>query len=363
MQKFKLSIVPPWSKIVEYCQELPMSTISESLFSLSTSRQLRPFDARRDLLNVADLVELCFSETLDSEGRGYLRQMRSVAANRPYLHWAGSLTQGSSLPGGGFVWDEDGKIVGNLTLIPFSTRKQRYYLIANVAVHPDHRRRGIARQLTTAALQHAQRQGVQSAWLHARAENDGALQLYRSLNFVERARRTTWQGNLPENRNPDDRKSGLPALQGEAANFQISPRAPEDWSQQRAWLAELYPGEVTWQLPLSIHLLQPGIWGFVKRLFNDALIRQWSLYWQGQLLAVLSWQSYFGYADNLWLAAASDIPETALIELLRYARTRLSPRRVVSLDFPYGRFRRVFESSGFSEHQTLIWMEHKLLAH
>lgn len=338
-----------------------MSTISESLLSMPTSRQLRPFDARRDLLSVADLVELCFSETLDSEGRGYLRQMRSAASNRPYLGWAGSLAQGSGLPGGGFVWDEDGKIIGNLTLIPFTSRKQRYYLIANVAVHPDHRRRGIARQLTTAALQYAQRQGVQSAWLHARAENDGALQLYQSLNFVERARRTTWQCNLPDNRNQDAWKSSLPALPEEAANFQIGSRASEDWLLQRAWLAELYPAEVTWQLPLSFDLLQPGIWGFVKRLFNDALIRQWSLRWQGQMLAVLSWQSYFGYADNLWLAAASDIPESALIELLRFARTRLSPRRVLSLDFPYGRFRRAFELSGFSEHQTLIWMEQKLL--
>jgi ribosomal protein S18 acetylase RimI-like enzyme len=338
-----------------------MSTITESLLSVPTSRQLRPFDARRDLLSVADLVELCFSETLDSEGRGYLRQMRSAAANRPYLRWASSLSEGSGLPGGGFVWDEDGRIVGNLTLIPFASGKQRYYLIANVAVHPEYRRRGIARQLTTAALQYAQQRGVQSAWLHARAENGGALQLYRSLNFAERASRTTWQSNLPEGRDQSAWKIGAPASPEEGANFQIGPRTSEDWLQQRAWLAELYPPEVTWQLPLSVQLLQPGLMGFLRRLFNDALIRQWSLRWQGQMLAVLSWQSYYGYADNLWLAAAADIPESALIELLRFARSRLAPRRVLSLDFPFGRFRRAFELSGFSEHQTLIWMEHKLL--
>lgn len=339
-----------------------MATISEPLFSITTSRQLRPFDARRDLLRVADLVELCFSETLDPEGRGYLRQMRSAASNRPYLNWTSNLASGSGLPGGGFVWDEDGKIIGNLTLIPFTTHKQRYYLIANVAVHPEHRRRGIARQLTTAALQYAQRQGVQSAWLHARAENEGALKLYRSLNFVERARRTTWQCNLSENRDPEGWRSAPAAPPEEGADFQIGPRAAEDWQQQRAWLAELYPAEVTWQLPLSIDLLRPGLWGFLKRLFNDALIRQWALRWQGQVQAVLSWQSYLGYADNLWLAAASDVPESALIELLRFAVSRLSPRRVLSLDFPYGRFRRAFEVSGFSEHQTLIWMEHRFLA-
>lgn len=35
---------------------------------------LRSFDMRRDLLAVADLVELCFKDSLDADGRMYIRQ-------------------------------------------------------------------------------------------------------------------------------------------------------------------------------------------------------------------------------------------------------------------------------------------------
>lgn len=340
-----------------------MSTITESLLSAPTSRQLRPFDARRDLMRVADLVELCFADTLDTEGRGYLRQMRSTAMHSSYLRWVGSAADGAGFPGGGFVWEEDGSILGNLTLIPFVSLKRRYYLIANVAVHPDHRRRGIARQLTTAALQIAQKRGAQSAWLHVRAENPGAQQLYHSLNFVERARRTTWQCNLPEARSQEGPPIGRPERFADSNGYQIKPRTTEDWTQQQVWLSHLYPPEVTWHLPLSLRLLRPGLLGFLTRLFSDALTRQWSLCWDGRLQAVLAWQSTFGYADSLWLAAAPDIPDSAVADLLGYGRSRLSPRRVLSLDFPSGRLRRAFELAGFAEHQTLIWMEHRLFQH
>src|SRR3972149_2661349 len=106
--------------------------------------QLRPFDLRRDLLPVADLVELCFAESLDADGRLYIRQMRQAAAGP-------GMALGSATSMSGFVWVEEGSLVGNLSLIPHHYGRRRLYLIANVAVHPDHRRHGIARTLTQAA--------------------------------------------------------------------------------------------------------------------------------------------------------------------------------------------------------------------
>lgn len=53
----------------------------------------------------------------------------------------------------GFVWEENGQIIGNLSLIPSTKGGRRVVVIANVAVHPDHRRRGIAHELTQRALQ------------------------------------------------------------------------------------------------------------------------------------------------------------------------------------------------------------------
>ena len=68
-----------------------------------------------------------------------------------------------------------GRIVGNLSLIPFVRRGHVVYLIANVAVHPDYRRRGIARQLTQTALDYLRQRGVSSAWLQVRDDNPVGL--------------------------------------------------------------------------------------------------------------------------------------------------------------------------------------------
>lgn len=337
-----------------------MSTLSKPLSAASSGGQLRAFDARRDLLRVADLVEQCFTETLDIEGRGYLRQMRAAASNTVYLRWIGRLGDSSAFPTGGFVWEEDRQLVGNLTLIPFTARQNRYYLIANVAVHPDYRRRGIARRLTSAAVEQARRRGAYSAWLHVRAENQAAIQLYQTLGFLERARRTTWQSN-------GSPAAGAGDLQGQAVGealdetgILIAQRRAADWAYQQAWLAQVYPPEITWHLPLDISLLRPGVRGFLARLFNDALVRQWSARHQERLLGVLTWQSTRAYADSLWLAAEADVSEAAIAALLRQARQTLPFQRTFNLDYPAGRARRAFLAAGFREHQTLIWMEHKL---
>ena len=45
---------------------------------LAQTPQLRPLNILRDLPGVADLVEKCFADTMDSEGRRY-RDGRSVS--------------------------------------------------------------------------------------------------------------------------------------------------------------------------------------------------------------------------------------------------------------------------------------------
>ena len=48
------------------------------LFPLHHSENLRPFDARRDMQPVADLIETCFANTLDADGRGFIRRRGSI---------------------------------------------------------------------------------------------------------------------------------------------------------------------------------------------------------------------------------------------------------------------------------------------
>jgi ribosomal protein S18 acetylase RimI-like enzyme len=169
-----------------------MAAIAETITPSSADTQLRPFDMRRDLGAVADLVELCFADTLDSEGRDYVARMRSASRNSPFLGLASVTADWTSVPMGGFVYVQDGRLVGNASLIPYHINGKRFFLIANVAVHPDYRRQGIARRLTERSIEFARRKGTPSTWLHVREENYGAVHLYQSLGFLERAVRTTW---------------------------------------------------------------------------------------------------------------------------------------------------------------------------
>ncbi len=121
--------------------------------------------------------------------------MRAAANNPRVINWA-STAEWSNPAMSGYVWQQDGRIIGNVSLIPYFIRSQRYFLIANVAVHPDYRRQGIARRLTEEAITHARQRSAPATWLHVREDNQAAVELYLSLGFVERARRTTWYNKL-----------------------------------------------------------------------------------------------------------------------------------------------------------------------
>jgi len=160
---------------------------------LAQTPQLRPLNILRDLPGVADLVEKCFADTMDSEGRRYLQQMRRAGQDNVFMRWAANAADSVSMPLSGYVWEENGEIIGNVSLIPYREKKKKIFLIANVATRQDYRRRGIGRALTAAAIRHAQERHAAAIWLHVRDDNPGAIALYLSLGFQELARRTLWQ--------------------------------------------------------------------------------------------------------------------------------------------------------------------------
>lgn len=318
------------------------------------NEHLRPFDVRHDLKKVAELVEQCFSDTLDEDGRRYIQQMHSAARNPGYLRWVAAAGERIPLPLTGYVWEQHGRLLGNLSLIPFHVHGRRRYLIANVAVDPGYRRRGIARALTVAAIEHAKGRRASAVWLHVREENGPAINLYRSLGFAERIRRTSWEmleGGQEPLLNPTE--------QAPAGIHIASPRA-SDWKHQRAWLENLYPPEITWHLPFSLNSIRPDLWGTLYRLVIGRQLRQWAAYQGSQLLGVLAWQPLANHSDYLWLATAPEQEDLAIRALLPYGRRQLPSRRQVMLDYPAGRGQEAIRQAEFSMHQTLIWMEIKL---
>jgi ribosomal-protein-alanine N-acetyltransferase len=64
--------------------------------------------------------------------------------------------------------------------------------ILNLAVDPDHRRRGLAGHLMNQALQHARTAAVRRAYLEVRGSNTSAIELYSRFGFKECGRRSRY---------------------------------------------------------------------------------------------------------------------------------------------------------------------------
>jgi GNAT superfamily N-acetyltransferase len=307
---------------------------------------LRLLDPRRDLDAAADLIDLCFGSQIDYDGREYLRIVRNAHRDPLMVRWVRGCNETVSSPMFGYVWEENGLVVGNISLIPFFTSQGCYYLIANVAVHPNYRRRGIARQLTQTGIRHIHEHGVDAAWLQVRTDAPGAHELYLSLGFKERARRNTWSSVIL----PDA------APQPTAGMLKITQRRRADWPQQEAWLRQTYPPEFTWNQPVPFDRLRPSLLGWLAGLFEERPLANWAARQDGRLLGLLSWEMG-RHSDQLYLAVGETERAQAIRALLNAAHRRLNPLRPLTLNFPAGESETSFYESGFTLEHTLVWME------
>jgi ribosomal protein S18 acetylase RimI-like enzyme len=304
---------------------------------------LRPLNIVRDLPAVADLVEKCFADTMDAEGREYIHQMRRAGRDNAFLRWASRTVETVSMPLSGYVWEENREIIGNASLIPYHHAGKKYYLIANVAVHPDFRRKGIGRALTVAGMQHATRRKADEIWLHVRSDNPGAITLYRDLGFVEQFRRTTWDAQplqVPVEVTP---------------TLSITRRSARDWPNQQEWLKRSYPQGLSWYQPISWINFRPGLGPAIIRFMSDVYINHWVGRRSGQSVAIVTCQSALGHSNRLWLAASDNDSQDVIPSLLMHAMAHSNREKFV-LDLPAGQYLAALQTAGFKEHRTLLWM-------
>jgi ribosomal protein S18 acetylase RimI-like enzyme len=307
--------------------------------------RLRLIQPARDLSAIADLIELCFYHSLDTDGQNYLKQMRDTARIVALVgDTAPFLDQSSSMPRSGFVWDVGGRIVGNVTMIPFQSQGTQCSLIANVAVHPDFRDQGIGRALTEAALRSLRNDHYQAAWLQVRDDNPVATHLYQQLDFKEYTRRTTWL--IPS--------AGL--KNAVINNLVCTARQPAFWSQQQLWLQQLYPEELSWQLNIQWKAFQPGLAGSIQRILNLNFPRHWAVIRHGKLAAMLSWVKAANQMDSLLLAAPLQWDGLSIQALIVHVRRQIPTRRQVQLNTPFGFASDALLAAGCVPQQTLIWM-------
>ncbi len=181
-------------------------------------RGLYPLDLERDLKEVVALIERGFQQELDPQGWAMLRQMQELAGHPGW--WLRQHAQELQLDG--FVWREDGRVVGNASLRRATPWNRGGWVIGNVVVDEAYRGRGIGHALMQACLLDAQRKGGGWVGLEVRQDNVPARRLYENLGF-------TVVGEIRHWLHP-----GKPALQ-------CSPQpAPEAWRKARAEDAALW---------------------------------------------------------------------------------------------------------------------------
>ena len=164
---------------------------------------VRPFDPYRDLKPVTELIAVAFSDRLGPDGQVALAEMRCIARWGPlawWLYWPG---WSRARIAWGFVWVEQGCVVGNISLRRALGRGS--FFIGNVAVYPDWQGRGIASTLMEAALEAVSARGGRWVGLEVRTDNQVARQFYERLGFREvgrtlhmlRPEGLPWAGNPP----------------------------------------------------------------------------------------------------------------------------------------------------------------------
>jgi ribosomal protein S18 acetylase RimI-like enzyme len=150
---------------------------------------IRPLDPGRDLGQLADLVEHAFGQELTGEGERVLRELRWLGRLGPLNYvLIGAGSEASAILNG-FVWEQDGRIVGNVTVNCPGGYAYRWQ-ISNVAVLEAFRGQGIAHALLEAAIDLILRNGGRTAYLFVREDNPVAIHLYQSMGFRELDRTT-----------------------------------------------------------------------------------------------------------------------------------------------------------------------------
>lgn len=315
---------------------------------ISKAEGLRPLDLRRDLGGIAALMELCFGDTLDGAGWGAVREMQRWSRSGPLLWLMGTVAPAWQL---GFVWIENGRVIGNVSTQP-SERNRRTWLVANVAVHPDYRRRRIARALTEAAMGLALDSGATQILLQVNQNNTGALRLYETFGFRALAAHTTWErikGSRPQ-----------PAI---PSGIDIRPARAAEWEAVFGFVSRTRPEGFSWLKPLRSGDWHPSLTRALDNFFVGAQEEHWLAVDQvsKQIVGLAKIDTGFGPADQIYVVIHPDWASRLERPLLITALRRLGNRPwSIRIDHPAGEAETALQDLGFRRLPTLVWMKKQL---
>ena len=288
-----------------------------------TSDGLRPIDMARDVPQIIELLKLVFGEALELDDQHLLGD--EVGASLSSLFYR--LNPVTSRLANGFVWLADGRIVGNVTLLP--TKAWDRFLVANVAVHPNYRRRGIARAMMHAVTSAVKTRGGRTILLQVVKDNDSAIDLYRSLGYVGLGHMSTWYSSTSRLRRLDP-PGGQPAVD-------IRPLPARRWRDAYALDTACVPADLNWPEPLRPDAYRQTWWQRLSDVMNSRLFETWAVTdSRDRLVGLTAISGQWGRPHLVTLRVHPDYAGQLERPLLAKAVRRLQnmPRRNVRVDQP-----------------------------
>ncbi len=348
-----------------------MTTFSAAS-SLSTGRDaqsgIRPFDIGRDLRPVANLIGEAFASELDPRGSAALREMHAMSHVGGLLKVLNRSTGEFSNVFGGFVWVEQNEtgssvVVGNVTVQRGDSYGNRWQ-IANVAVAPEFRGRGIGRRLVQRALGYIQDHGGNHAVLQVEAGNAVARRLYEGLGFETLGGRTEMSiTRIPK----AERLNALfDAVPTQAV---VRPFFASQWQRLYDLATSQQGDRARWWRPLRRVDFQVTFEQRMSELFWQVLGRRnvWrrrigstNRFEAATVLTAYRWRGV--HEIQLWVRPSGQGElEEPLVQWIM-AKLEGYPRWpvVVKLDTEHKTAIRVFERFGFEEQHTLLTMRREL---
>jgi ribosomal protein S18 acetylase RimI-like enzyme len=289
-------------------------------------------------------------------GRATVREMRMVSQSgllTLLLYGADRLFDGLEQ---GFVWIENGRVIGNVSVSPSNMPRSDGlgFIIANVAVHPDYQRQGLAHSLMFAALDLVQAKRGDFAILQVDADNEVAIRLYKRVGFRIQRSFIQWYRS-PQARTPARLREMPP----------ITLRQPNEWQSEFALARLVRPdhrGGLSWLRATHPNNFRPSFWQGLTGWTLGRSEERWIIRHPdtSDIIGSLHKMSSFGGPDRLELLVHPSQRGRLEEPLLNYGLRSLEGRRSIIMEHPEDddETTGVLQQYAFQRRQTLISMRY-----